>query len=199
MIYKRHANVKDDITTEVLSNAKEHFSEGMTSFDSRRMDRKKHWCVISWDHSFRTTRDEFDHFPHSLEILLPCWTYFRKQDATDNCGLILLGREKLGKWQTEFVNNGMGCDIQFHKNNPPVKIDKFGKIVDRKEIGLPEGIYHVPNLYLQRPRFGHIRYLDDRRDAHTLRRNFVSDDYIQKLKISSIYRLEYKFSPVFTV
>ena len=24
-------------------------------------------------------------------------------------------------------------------------------------------------------------------------------DYIQKLKISSIYRLEYKFSPVFTV
>lgn len=171
----------NDITTTIKSQTHQLTSEGK-SLSASHIKSKKHWCVIDWDHSFRTTRDEFDHFPHSLEVLLPCWTYFRKQDATANCGLVLLGRKKLGNWQTEFVKNGMECDVKFLDNKPHAKFDKFGQITNGKDIGLPEGIYHIPNLYLQRPRFGHIHYMDDRLDAHALRRKFVSDHYIEQFK-----------------
>ena len=141
--------------------------------------KEKHWCVISWRHSVRTVRRHFEHFPHSLEILLPCWSYFREREATENCGIILFGFKELGSWQSEFVRDGMGCDVFISKNE---EYDtKTGELIVNNTV-IPDGTYYLPNLYLQRPRFGHIQYLDDRRDAHALRKKFVSDEYIESLK-----------------
>jgi hypothetical protein len=148
---------------------------------------EKHWCVISKKHANANVRRYIKHFPHTLEVLLPCWSYFREQEATNNCGLLFFGfdKQELGSWQTEFVRDGMGCEVEFLEQEDEYDTDTGNLILTNHETGtrlFPEGVYYVLNFYLLKPRYGVINYLDDKRDAHALRRKFVSDDYIASVK-----------------
>ena len=76
----------------------------------------------------------------------------------------------------------MGCDILFAEGDN--YMEETGDLYVTNSTGrlYPEGVYHIPNSYLLNPRFGAIHYLDDKRDAHALRRKFVSDGYISSVK-----------------
>lgn len=43
-------------------------------------------------------------------------------------------------------------------------------------------VQYIPNLYLMRPRFEYIRFLNDPEHAHALRRNIIPDDEISQVK-----------------
>ena len=90
-----------DIPIELINESTQKTMELVFSLQKSETSEKKekHWCVVSWSHNFRTVRRYFEHFPHSLEILLPCWSYFREREATENCGIILFGFKELGSWQ----------------------------------------------------------------------------------------------------
>lgn len=137
-------------------------------------DDRTHWCVVASKFLPKTTRGHFDHFPHAAEIILPCWSYFVKENVTDRCGFALVNiNYKLPPWIKELVDT-MGCHV---------KQSDYGLPKDNIVDFVPaEDIQHIPNYYLLRPRLDYIRYLDHPEHAHMLRRMFVSDDYIGSVK-----------------
>lgn len=137
---------------------------------------KKHWCVVALKYLPKTTFQHFHHFPHASEILLPCWSYFMEQNATNNCGYFFHYKLNLSSWSRELIET-MGCNIQMSvKGSDDIQLD--GRV-----LSLPEDdIQFIPNLYLLRPRYGYIRYLNDASHAHELRRKFVSDEYLKLQK-----------------
>ena len=190
-------------------------SEEMTSTAIKTHDKnleetakpKKHWCVIDRYYLSCLSRVYFRHFPHALETLLPCWSMLRQAMDTaagDTCGILSTIDDEYGPWQTEFIKEGMKCDIEtlpwrkeadFRKiltlyEEVPVKFnttDVFSPLLKerRKELAswLPTNdVFHVPNMYLAKPRFNHFHYIDDKEDAHALRRNFISDFDIATIK-----------------
>ena len=184
----------EDTTTEIddVVNSTKHIrdtfpkyqksSQQLNEFQSGHQGAspKTHWCILSKSTLFRSTAKYFKHFPHASEGILPCWSWFRKQNATSNCGFVLMdGLTLVGKngqeqsWQRQLVDT-MGCQVQHSKlplppNGLPLP----------SHLGL---VQHVPNLYLQRPRYGQIVYLDRPDDAHALRRLLVDDRTIAKVK-----------------
>jgi hypothetical protein len=62
----------------------------------------------------------------------------------------------------------------------------FSPVINgREKVGywLPDNsVFHVPNVYLSKPRTNHYHYIDDKEDAHTLRRSFISDFDIATMK-----------------
>jgi len=133
-----------------------------------------HWCIIASKFLPRTTNSHFDHFPHSSEIILPCWSYFIKQNVTNNCGFYLAGeRFVLPKWTKEVVEK-MGCKVKMQTQGVPKD-----NIIESIPV---DDVQYIPNLYLLRPRFDYFHYLDHPEHATILRKRFVSDDTIANAK-----------------
>lgn len=145
-----------------------------------------HWCVLAQTSMARNSRRFHDHFPHAAENILPCWSWFRAMNATDNCGFALMygltfKKNNPQSWQQQLVDR-MGCQVKYVNN----------KKKDRKT-PFAGGIFHTVNLKLKQPRYGMTRYLDHPEDAWALRRLFVSDESIAtkkgtKLQIGMIER-----------
>lgn len=133
-----------------------------------------HWCTISK----KNTPSDYDpmwfkHFPHAAEFLLPCWSWFRSQKATSNCGFILLDGYNLGEsitWQSQLVQY-MGCEVR-HSPLPD----------QASSSGLVSAVVHTVGIRRMRPRYANRRYLDHPEDAHSLRRLVIPDEIIQEQK-----------------
>ena len=136
---------------------------------------KKHWCIVAPKYLPKNTRKHFNHFPHASEILLPCWSWFMEQGATDNCGYFFHPQFELSSWPRDLIKS-MGCEIQFAKDVADITPDGLVTTLS------PHDIQFIPNLYLLRPRLEYIRYLNDASHAHALRRKIVSDEHILSKK-----------------
>jgi hypothetical protein len=66
----------------------------------------------------------------------------------------------------------MGCRVEYLEE--PLPEDSISPLSD------PTEVQHIPNMYLQRPRYGQIIYLDHPEDAHALRRRVIPDTLIDK-------------------
>ena len=66
----------------------------------------------------------------------------------------------------------MGCRVKYSKE--PLPENGVSPLSD------PTEVQHIPNMYLQRPRYGQMIYLDHPEDAHALRRRVISDSLIDK-------------------
>lgn len=147
---------------------------------------KKHWCIIATKYLPKTTREHFSHFPHSLEILLPCWSYFMDHSNTlsnRNCGFYIASDKIVpGAWTQQLLDK-MGCEIKYRdfssevKNDPHQLPDINGKVAI-----LNQDDQYVPNLFLLRPRHNYFRYIYHQEHAHSLRRLFISDEEISRIK-----------------
>lgn len=153
---------------------KNQFSSLEKMLPDERTDDRTHWCVIANKFLPRTTRGHFDHFPHASEIILPCWSYFVKNEVTKRCGFALASKNFfLPAWIKELVD-AMGCQIkQSDQGLPKSNIADFVPSDD---------IQYIPNYYLLRPRLDYFRYLDHPEHAHMLRRLFVNDECIATMK-----------------
>jgi hypothetical protein len=137
---------------------------------------KTHWCVLSKKTTWRSTHKYFNHFPHASEGILPCWSWFRQENATDHCGFVLHdgltldstdGRKN--SWQQQLVK-AMGCRVEYLEE--PLPENGVSPLSDLTEV------QHIPNMYLQRPRYGQMIYLDHPEDAHALRRRVIPDSSV---------------------
>ncbi|CAB9498110.1 Protein of unknown function (DUF563) [Seminavis robusta] len=132
-----------------------------------------HWCVIS-PSKMPIKVQWFDHFPHCMEMTLPCWSWFRSQHATNDCGFVLVGGLRFDKqgnstWQNQLVTKHMGCKVWHVPNEQSISRD--------------EGVFHSPNLKFLRPTFGRRGYLQNPDDAQALRRVVgVSDAWVASQK-----------------
>ena len=135
---------------------------------------RTHWCIIASKFLPRTTRNHFDHFPHTSEIVLPCWSYFVEQGVTNRCGFAIASNNyKFPQWIKELID-AMGCEIrESDKGLPKDNIVDFVPADD---------VQFIPNYYLLRPRLDYIRYLNHPEHAHMLRRLYVDDEYIAQVK-----------------
>mmetsp|Transcript_13503 Transcript_13503/g.19079 ORF Transcript_13503/g.19079 Transcript_13503/m.19079 type:complete len:418 (+) Transcript_13503:64-1317(+) len=145
-------------------------------------DIPMHWCLIAKQYVTRTTNHYFEHFPHAAETILPCWSWFRQQHATKRCGFVLTRGFSLrnNSWQEQLIN-AMGCKVKNMQNDsvPPIYVGDGPKHLR----SLPkDDIQHIPNAFLQKPRFPMIRYLAEEEDAHALRRLFITDEEIARVK-----------------
>lgn len=132
---------------------------------NNKPNNKTHWCVITHAHIPFFASRYFKHFPHTAETLLPCWSYFYEKQVHDRCGVHLnLGRHIVSPWIRELIEDVMKCKL-LDEGKPP-----------RRDV------QYIPNLYLMRPRFEYIRFLNDPEHAHALRRNIISDDQIFEVK-----------------
>jgi hypothetical protein len=66
----------------------------------------------------------------------------------------------------------MGCRVEYLEE--PLPEDGVSPLSD------PTEVQHIPNMYLQRPRYGQMKYLDHPEDAHALRRRVIPDSLIDK-------------------
>ncbi|CAB9523300.1 expressed unknown protein [Seminavis robusta] len=132
-----------------------------------------HWCIIS-PSKMPVLAKYFWHFPHCMEMTLPCWSWFRSQHATNDCGFVLVGGLKfdlLGNntWQNQLVTKHMGCKVRHVPNE--------------QSISRNEGVFHSPNMKFLRPKFGHRGYLQNPDDAQALRRVVgVADAWVESQK-----------------
>ena len=138
-------------------------------------DGPRHWCVIATKFLPKTTRGHFDHFPHAAEIILPCWSYFVKQNVIDRCGFAIASQNlAFPSWIQQLVD-AMGCEVKTGGGMPKNTNNLIDFVPE-------EDIQYIPNYYLLRPRLDYIRYLDHPEHAHILRRMFVDDEYINEIK-----------------
>ncbi len=169
-----------DYYTQSISNAivgSHHDVEGQSQFqpgNDQRGDTRTHWCIVAGRYLPKTTRGHFDHFPHAAEIILPCWSYFVRENVVDRCGYALAGENfALPPWIKELVS-AMGCKVE-HSMDGLNKNGTAGFVP-------ANDIQHIPNMYLLRPRLDYFKYLDHPDHAHMLRRLFVDDDFIANSK-----------------
>ena len=139
---------------------------------------KTDWCILSKKTTWRSTHTYFNHFPHASEGILPCWSWFRQENATNHCGFVLHDGLTLdskdgrrNSWQRQLIK-AMGCRVKYSKE--PLPENGVSPLSD------PTEVQHIPNMYLQRPRYGQMIYLDHPEDAHALRRRVISDSLIDK-------------------
>lgn len=139
---------------------------------------KTDWCILSKKTTWRSTHTYFNHFPHASEGILPCWSWFRQENATNHCGFVLHDGLTLdskdgrrNSWQRQLIK-AMGCRVKYSKE--PLPENGVSPLSD------PTEVQHIPNMYLQRPRYGQMIYLDHPEDAHALRRRVISDKLVDK-------------------
>lgn len=154
-----------------------------TSSTVQEKDKKVHWCVISANSSSGTAALYSAHFPHAAENILPCWSWFMRQNATDRCGFVFIGpkmRVRLPhpgtlapKWQEQLVN-AMGCQVKELDNAPDME----------KPLGNDKDVLvqHTVPLQVKLPRYQRIMYMERIEDATALRRLFVPDEWIDRQK-----------------
>jgi hypothetical protein len=141
-----------------------------------------HWCIIGRHAASKTSRRYFWHFPHASEMLLPCWSWWRRWDAVDQCGLILLDGLLITpkSWQHQLVNEHWNCQIKtFEAYDASVnRTHPLVRYLKSDEEQIDTNIYYTPSLYWKNPRHGRINYFERPDDAWALRRRFISDDDI---------------------
>jgi hypothetical protein len=152
-----------------------------------------HWCIISRASGSRTVRYFFHHFAHTVEEILPCWSWFRQTNSTDRCGFLLVSyghKNKLrfnttsdNSWQQQLVD-AMGCQVRVVTPTPDMNLERL--------VNESTAVFRQIPLRLKQPRPGLIRYLDRPEDAHALRRLFVNETvdtyYADQLQIGMIQR-----------
>jgi UDP-galactopyranose mutase len=149
----------------------------VTPMNKKTKDNQKtHWCIISKDYSMKIDPEWFVHFPHACEVILPCWSWFRRRNAESNCGFVLMDGLKFNdpnpnSWQQELVTT-MGCKVK--EMDSALSPDGFPLSADE--------IQHVPNLSLIRPRYNQRIYVERPEDAHALRRLVIPDSLIEERK-----------------
>lgn len=72
----RLANYKYFNMDEAILNALQTFDRDTGSSWKPLSDNRVHWCVLSEAMITPTSAKYFDHFPHALESILPCWSWF---------------------------------------------------------------------------------------------------------------------------
>lgn len=107
---------KRDRANALKQNAVVHEKE-IVAIQQEPPDKNTHWCIISKDYSMKLPAEWFNHFPHASEVILPCWSWFRRQNATQNCGFVLmdglkLNRDDANSWQQQLVKDVMGCKVR---------------------------------------------------------------------------------------
>lgn len=173
----------DDFQLLLNASTAEKNSKESTSV----IGRKKTWCVLKIASMLKTQR-MFGHFPHAMETVLPCWSGLIERGAVverktkdnsyefeSNCGFfITLPENKNKQTKSSYVMEiieAMGCEVTFGNST----YNATDHIQDSDD-------YFSPNLYLLRPRFEEIRYVNEPHHAHMLRRRFVSDEIIKTKK-----------------
>ena len=89
------------------------------------MSQKKHWCVLDWNYMNKNMRRHFDHFPHALEAILPCYSKFIENKAITT----LIQDEAVGE--------------TLHERNCGFMIDRMLVMKEKKEIGIAPYIQQV--------------------------------------------------------
>ena len=143
-------------------------------------------------------RRHFDHFPHALEAILPCYSKFIENKAIitiiqdeavgetvheRNCGfmihrMLVTTEKKENETQIppyiQQVLDKIGCDVEIYG---------FTSIKRRQKPPIPEGdVSFRFNYYRLQSRILNIKYIDRPEHAHFLRRQFVSDDLVHRIK-----------------
>lgn len=152
---------------------------------------QKTWCVLDFAFLPKNVRLHFNHFPHALEGVLQCYSHFIETKAivtatTDikigetivdsNCGFMIdtlvCTPERMSPYIAQVIQK-LGCEVQYYKNvrggteKPPI----------------PQGeILYRNNMYKMFPRYSYIKYINAPEHAHYLRRQFVHDAEIEKVK-----------------
>jgi hypothetical protein len=137
-----------------------------------------HWCIIGRHASSKSSRRFFHHFPHAAENLLPCWSWWRRWNVEDRCGIVLLDLLRLVKdsWQYQLIHKVWKCQVRALKTTTPNRRDPLHD---------SSAIYYTPSLYWKNPRYGRINYVERPEDAWALRRLLISDEDIVKAKAGS--------------
>eukprot|EP00527_Entomoneis_sp_CCMP2396_P006259 CAMPEP_0198149604 /NCGR_PEP_ID=MMETSP1443-20131203/47351_1 /TAXON_ID=186043 /ORGANISM="Entomoneis sp., Strain CCMP2396" /LENGTH=377 /DNA_ID=CAMNT_0043814691 /DNA_START=74 /DNA_END=1207 /DNA_ORIENTATION=+ len=98
------------------SSDKDPEPEPLLSSYANTSSSKTAWCILD-----KKSTSKFFHFPHALQTLSLCWSWFQTQkEATDKCGLYF--REKIGgfsgerDWRQNLLKV-MGCQYTYLK--PP--------------------------------------------------------------------------------
>jgi hypothetical protein len=175
---KNKGDIKTNVVTPPVVKEKTKVKIVTPAKKMTEDNKKTHWCIISKDYSMKNPPDWFVHFPHASEVILPCWSWFRRQNAENNCGFVLMDGLNLndyyGKpnsWQEQLVTT-MGCKV--------IEIDSA---LSPDGFPLPEDeIQYIPNLTLIRPRYNHRVYVEKPEDAHALRRLMIPDSLIEERK-----------------
>lgn len=151
-------------------------AKGVTFNKPNSSNTKVHWCILSKGYMSVSASKYFNHFPHAAEGILPCWSWFRKANATSNCGLVIMDGLELveNSWQKQLVDV-MKCRVEYRNET----------YTGKHLTNLPGGnssIQFVQNVLLQKPGYSTMRYLAEEEDAHALRRLFVDDIAIYNVK-----------------
>ena len=136
-------------------------AKGVTFNKPNSSNTKVHWCILSKGYMSVSASKYFNHFPHATEGILPCWSWFRKANATSNCGLVIMDGLELveNSWQKQLVDV-MKCRVEYRNET----------YTGKHLTNLPGGnssIQFVQNVLLQKPRYSTMRYLADEEDACT--------------------------------
>ena len=136
---------------------------------------KTHWCIIGMHANSKNARRYFKHFPHAAESLLPCWSWWRRTNAVDHCGIILMDGLNLptNSWHHQPVTN-LNCKVMNF-------VEHYNNLNRTHPLG-ENTIYHTVSTYWKNPRFGRINYIEKAEDAWALRRRFISDAEIMRIK-----------------
>jgi Glycosyltransferase 61 len=86
------------------------------------------WCIL--DKTSTKEDGKFTHFPHALQTLSLCWSWFRTQPATNRCGFYVNG--KIGgfgspdrDWRSALAFQHMGCDLQYSSLPLPTRFPSY--------------------------------------------------------------------------
>lgn len=171
------------VANDFPSRLLEDYSMKQSSTDhDDNVDNPTRWCIIGKRESAsRGAKAHPYHFPHMAENLLPCWSWFRAQNATTHCGLVLLDGIKLDykkseepSWISQLVQY-MGCKVK--------ELDVINANISNRllPLGSSEPFQHAILPVWKMPRGDpSFRYLADPQDAQELRRLIVSDDWIDR-------------------
>jgi hypothetical protein len=135
-----------------------------------------HWCIIGRHSNSKNARRFFKHFPHAAESLLPCWSWWRRTNAVDHCGIILMDGFNLpiDSWHHQLIVTNLNCKVKI--------FGEYYKNLNRTHPLGDNAIYHTVSTYWKNPRFGRINYIEKAEDAWALRRRFISDAEIIRIK-----------------
>lgn len=150
------------------------------------VNNKTQWCVLDPTFMSKNMRKHFYHFPHALEAILPCYSKLIEKNAITT----KLLDEEIGETLYE-RNCGFMVHINLAKNetslSPYIKqvLDKIGckvKFWNRYD-QVPKGNFSFRNnFYRLQSRMHQIKYIDRPEHAHFLRRQFIPDKHIGKIK-----------------
>ena len=188
-----HINDEVGPSSSLLASMKENHISSNSTYN---LSQKKHWCVLDWNYMNKNMRRHFDHFPHALEAILPCYSKFIENKAITtttkdesmgetlherNCGF-MIDRMLVTKNDNQ-IDMPPYIKQVFDKIGCEVKLYGFTSILRRQKPPIPEGdVSFQINYYRLQSRILNIKYIDRPEHAHFLRRQFVPDDLVHRIK-----------------